>query len=79
MTKWALAMFEAAVVRSRDTVGWDDPLSEARAWIVPAESEAAAAFAWINWYRKHTDAKVSSLPKPLRTLLSLRTILIDCY
>ena len=57
-------------------MGWDSPLSDAGAWIVPAESEAAAAFVGINWYRKHTDSSASSLPKQLRTLLSSREFLI---
>ena len=39
MSKWAPAIFEA-VTASREIVGWDDPLSDAGAWIVPAESEA---------------------------------------
>jgi hypothetical protein len=68
---------------SRDIVGWDDPLKEERLWIVPAESEAAAAFVRIGGYRKPGDSNVLALPevgpKQLRTLLSLRTILIDCY
>jgi hypothetical protein len=46
----------------KDIVGWDDPFSDEGAWIVPAESEAAARFARIRWYRKHVDARVSSLP-----------------
>ena len=37
---------------SREIVGWDDPLSDKGAWIVPAESEALAPLVWINWYRK---------------------------
>jgi hypothetical protein len=32
---------------ARDIAGWDDPFREARPWIVPVESEAAAPFAWI--------------------------------
>jgi hypothetical protein len=64
---------------SRETVGWDNPLSDKGAWIVPAESEAQAPFVWMNWYRKHIDSSAPSLPKQLRTLLSLRGFLIDCY
>ena len=36
MSKWALAILEAAV-HSRDIVGWDDPFSDEGAWIVPAK------------------------------------------
>ena len=53
MSKWALAILEAAV-HSRDIVGWDDPFSDEGAWIVPVESGAAARYVWIGWYRKHT-------------------------
>jgi hypothetical protein len=36
-----------APMHSRDIDGWDDPLSDAGAWIVPAESDAVARFVWI--------------------------------
>ncbi len=74
-----LAVFEATVVHSRKIVGWDDPLSDEGAWIVPAESDAATAFVWISWYRKHGDSRTSSLTKQLRTVQSSREFLIGCF
>ena len=60
-------------------MGWDVPFSDEGAWSVPADSDAAAPCVGIGGYRKHGDASASSLPKPLRTLLSLREFLIGCY
>ena len=42
--KGDLASFEA-VTASREIVGWDDPLSDVGAWIVPAESVGLESFA----------------------------------
>ena len=50
MSRWALAILEAAV-HSRDIDGWDDPFSNEGAWIVPAESEAVTRYVGIGWYR----------------------------
>jgi len=48
MIKWAVAIFDTEI-HSKDIAGWDDPLSDAGAWIVPAESEAAAPVLRIGW------------------------------
>ena len=43
---------------SKERSGWDNPLSEPqRAWIVPAKSEAVAAFAGAKRYRKRTPSR----------------------
>jgi hypothetical protein len=63
---------------SKDIVGWDDPFSDEGVWVVPAESEAAAAFVWTTGIESTAIRTYPLLTKQLRTRLSLRAILIGC-
>ena len=62
-------------------MGWDDPFSDEGAWIVPADSEAAAPFVWTTGIEsmgtKRGQALWGALGSDLSFMLLLEKLIRD--
>ena len=78
MSKWADAISKPQCIRG---TLWDGTihLATKERGLSRLNAEAVAPFAGTAWYRKHSHSSTPSPTKQLRTVQSLRAILIDCY